>query len=116
MAASSTTPDFRETPTSRIGEQMDRTVGCSTSAPPATFSGPCYLDTDTSFAKEQSFNIKDQRVQVRFQANFYNIFNKTNLQPITFGAPEATIENSLFGLSPGADAGRVLEFFARLEF
>jgi hypothetical protein len=29
-----------------------------------------------SSAKEQSFDIKDQRVQVRFQANFYNIFNK----------------------------------------
>jgi Carboxypeptidase regulatory-like domain len=81
-----------------------------------SFSGPCYLDTDMSFAKEQSFSVKDQPVQLRFQANFYNIFNKTNLQPITFGSPEATIENSLFGLSPGADAGRVLEFFARLQF
>jgi hypothetical protein len=69
-----------------------------------------------SFAKEQSLSVKDQPVQLRFQANFYNIFNKTNLQPITFGSPEATIENSLFGLSPGADAGRVLEFFARLQF
>jgi len=81
-----------------------------------TFNGPCYLDTDMSFAKEQSFNVKDQPVQLRFQANFYNIFNRTNLEPITFGAPEATIENSLFGLSPGADAGRVIEFFARLQF
>ncbi|HEV2276283.1 MAG TPA: carboxypeptidase regulatory-like domain-containing protein [Acidobacteriaceae bacterium] len=81
-----------------------------------SFNGPCYMDTDMSFAKEQSFEIMDHPVQVRFQANFYNIFNKTNLQPITFGAPEATIENSLFGLSPGADAGRVLEFFARLQF
>jgi Carboxypeptidase regulatory-like domain/TonB dependent receptor len=81
-----------------------------------SFNGPCYLDTDMSFAKEQSFGVRDHAVQLRFQANFYNIFNKTNFEPITFGSPEATIENSLFGLSPGADAGRVLEFFARLQF
>ena len=81
-----------------------------------SFNGPCYMDTDMSLAKEQAFGLRDHPVQVRFQANLYNIFNKTNLEPITFGAPEATIENSLFGLSPGADAGRVVEFFARVQF
>lgn len=52
----------------------------------------------------------------RFQVNFYNAFNKTNLQPILFGTSEATIENTLFGLSPGADAGRVINFFVRVDF
>ena len=53
---------------------------------------------------------------VRFQANFYNAFNKTNLAPIQFGTQNATIENSLFGLSPAADAGRVIDFFLRVDF
>jgi hypothetical protein len=49
-------------------------------------------------------------------ANFYNAFNKTNLVPILFGTQNATAENSLFGLSPAADAGRVLDFFIRVDF
>ncbi len=81
-----------------------------------SWNGPCYLDTDTSFAKQFSFSPMGHPTIFRFQANIYNIFNKTNLQPLTFGSPETNISNPLFGLSPASDSGRVIEFFGRLQF
>lgn len=92
-----------------------------------SFRGPCYMDTDMSFAKQITFGLPhDHTGLFRFQANIYNIFNQTNLQPIPFGSPESTISynttpgthviNPLFGLSPGADNGRVIEFLGRFEF
>ncbi len=81
-----------------------------------SWNGPCYMDTDLSAAKDQPFHIAGHEASVRFQANFYNAFNKTNLQPISFGTQNATVENSLFGLSPAADAGRVVDFFVRVQF
>ncbi|HTV81457.1 MAG TPA: carboxypeptidase regulatory-like domain-containing protein [Acidobacteriaceae bacterium] len=102
-----------------------------TSGPPGigrnSFRGPCYMDTDISFAKQVTFNMfHDHSGLFRFQANIYNIFNHTNLQPISFASTEALIstvttpgthvDNPLFGLSPGADNGRVIEFFGRFQF
>ena len=81
-----------------------------------SFTGPCYLDTDLSAAKSQSFSVLGHEASARFQANFYNAFNKTNLAPILAGTDNAKVENSLFGLSPAADAGRVIDFFVRLDF
>lgn len=92
-----------------------------------SFNGPCYLDTDMSFAKQLTFNMmREHEAVFRFQANFFNIFNKTNLTPLSFGSPETTISdvttpgthviNPLFGLSPSADNGRVIEFFGRVQF
>jgi hypothetical protein len=81
-----------------------------------SWNGPCYMDTDLSAAKEQPFSVFGHEASARFQANFYNVFNKTNLAPILFGTQNATVENSLFGLSPAADAGRVIDFFLRVDF
>jgi hypothetical protein len=79
-----------------------------------------------SFAKQVTFSLHDHPALFRFQANFFNILNLTNLQPIGFGTTEALISNNttagthinnpLFGLSPGADSGRVIEFFGRVQF
>ena len=79
-----------------------------------------------SFAKQVTFHVVHHSVLFRFQANAFNVLNLTNLQPISYGSPEATISydtapgshvvNPLFGLSPGADNGRVIEFFGRLQF
>ncbi len=91
-----------------------------------SFNGPCYHDLDMSFAKQVTFNLRDHPALVRFQANFFNILNLTNLQPISFGSTEAlistnstpgtSVNNPLFGLSPGADSGRVIEFLGRVQF
>ena len=81
-----------------------------------SFTSSCYLDTDLTAAKEQTITIRGHESQVRFQANFYNAFNKLNLAPILAGTNNAHVENTLFGLSPAADSGRVIEFFGRLQF
>ena len=59
-----------------------------------------------SFAKQVNFNALKREANIRFQANLYNIFNTTNLQPFTFGSNETTVENPDFGLAPGSDQGR----------
>ncbi len=83
-----------------------------------SWNGPCYMDTDLTAAKEQPFSIAGHEGSFRIQANFYNAFNKENLNPLINGASsnESIIENSLFGLAPGSDAGRVIELFARVQF
>ena len=81
-----------------------------------SFRGPCYRDTDMSFAKEQHIKWLGEAGMVRFQANFYNLFNNTNLTPFVFSTNAAIIENPEFGQAQSADSGRVLEFLARLRF
>jgi hypothetical protein len=91
-----------------------------------SFRGPCYIDTDMSLAKEVTLAAHGHPVLARFTANFYNIFNRTNLNPINFGSSESLISNvttagthvnnPLFGLAPNADSGRVIEFTGRIEF
>ena len=65
---------------------------------------------DLSAARVQSFNVFGHETSVRFQANFYNAFNKTNLAPSNSVTNNAAVENSLFGLSPAANPGRVIDF------
>jgi hypothetical protein len=91
-----------------------------------SFNGPCYKDLDMTFAKQVTFRMMDHSGLIRFQANFFNILNLTNLTPLAFGSPETTISNTttagthvinpLFGLAPSADIGRTIEFQGRIEF
>jgi hypothetical protein len=79
-----------------------------------------------SFAKQLTFSLGDHAALFRFQANLYNVFNLTNLTPLSFGSAETTISNvttagrhvinPLFGLAPASDNGKVVEFFGRIEF
>jgi hypothetical protein len=83
-----------------------------------SFSGPCYQDVDLSFAKQFAYDFGDHHSVLRIQANMYNPFNILQLQPITNGNgnPGANINNQYFGYAQGADAGRVIEFIARIQF
>jgi hypothetical protein len=81
-----------------------------------SFRGPCYHDADLSFAKEQHLKWLGDVGMVRFQANFYNTFNTLNLTPFSSASNATVIENSEFGQAQSADAGRVVEFLARLQF
>jgi hypothetical protein len=83
-----------------------------------SFQGPCYFDVDMSVAKEFTFDALDHHTLFRFQANFYNAFNKLQLLPITNGNANngANIQNKFFGFAQGAAAGRQIEFIARLQF
>jgi hypothetical protein len=92
-----------------------------------SFVGPCYKDTDMSFGRQQNLHLRDHVITARFQANLYNIFNQENLLPFTNGnaggpaqivdaTPDANRAASAFGKPTGTTAGRVVEFFARLQF
>ena len=96
------------------------------------FTGPCYTDIDLSAAREQKFHILDHTITARFQANFFNAFNSLNLTPFTNGnaggaaqivgadpsnpADAAARAASNYGKPTAADAGRQIEFFARIQF
>jgi hypothetical protein len=96
-----------------------------------SFEGPCYIDTDLSLAREQKFSVLDHNINVRFQANLFNAFNQLNLAPFQNGnaggpaaivgampdaAGSTTRTDSQFGRPTAADAGRTIEFFARVSF
>jgi hypothetical protein len=81
-----------------------------------SFRGPCYEDTDISVAKQFGFHALDHDSLLRLQASFFNAFNKLNLQPLYNYQNTTTIGSGQFGLSPGADAGRVIELQARFQF
>jgi hypothetical protein len=81
-----------------------------------SFRGPCYFDTDMSFAKETSLDRFDRHMLLRLQVNAYNIFNILQLAPITFNSGGSNIQSATFGESQSGNAGRVLELTARIEF
>ena len=83
-----------------------------------SWRGPGYLSTDFSIGKQTSLSglHMGEAAKLDLRANFYNIFNKLNLQPMAFGSANSTIENQDFGLSPGGTAGRVVELMARFSF
>ena len=83
-----------------------------------SFRGPCYFDTDMSFAKEITLDRFDHHSLLRLQVNAYNIFNMLQLQPITNGNADgnAIITSATFGESQSGNAGRVIELSARIQF
>src|SRR5712692_10337206 len=84
-----------------------------------SFRGPHYFGLDFSLVKQfglPSLKILGEGAKLELRGNFFNAFNKLNLQPIVFGTNQATIEDTKFGQSPGGLAGRVIEFQARLSF
>jgi hypothetical protein len=82
-----------------------------------SFRGPCYVDTDVSVAKEFAHDFGDRHTLLRLQANMYNFFNQLQLQPIGSNtSPGSDINKAYFGYSSAADAGRVIELLARIQF
>ncbi len=81
-----------------------------------SLAGPCYRDIDFSLAKQTDFEGFGHTASLRFSANMYNAFNILQLQPITNEGFGTNIQDSNFGKSGGADAGRVIEFSARMNF
>jgi outer membrane receptor protein involved in Fe transport len=84
-----------------------------------SFRGPNYFGLDFSLAKQ--FGLPNLRFigengKIELRGNFFNTFNKLNLQPINFNTDQNRIENTKFGQTPGGLAGRVIEFQARLSF
>ncbi len=79
--------------------------------------GPQYFAMDFSFIKSTPLTLLGEEGRIDFRANFFNAFNNLNLLPIGFGSGSARIEDLVnFGRSSGGQAGRVIEFQARLSF
>ena len=84
-----------------------------------SFRGPKYFGLDFSVVKKfslPSMKFLGEGAGIELRGNFFNAFNKLNLQPIGFGTDQARIENTQFGRSPSGLAGRVIEFQARFSF
>ena len=81
-----------------------------------SLTGPCYRDVDFSLAKQIQLEGLGHTATLRFQANIYNAFNVLQLEPITNEGFGTSITDPNFGKSAGSDAGRVLEFLARINF
>jgi hypothetical protein len=81
--------------------------------------GPRYFNVDMSVVKKfglPNMKVLGEGASIELRGNFYNIFNKLNLESIGFNTPQSKIEDPHFGTSPGGLAGRVIEFHARLNF
>lgn len=94
-----------------------------------SFRGPCYQDLDLAVAKEFRLTRISEQALFRFQAQAFNVNNKLNFSPYTFGGGgPGLLDSSLdangnlvkgqgtFSLPQSASAGRVIEFNARVNF
>jgi hypothetical protein len=84
-----------------------------------SFRGPGYFGVDMSVVKRLGLpNTKlwGENAAIELRGNFFNVFNKLNLQPFSFGTDNTKVETDLFGRAPAGLAGRVVEFQARLNF
>jgi hypothetical protein len=81
--------------------------------------GPHYFDVDFSVVKKfglPNWKFWGEGANIELRGNFFNAFNKLNLQPFSFGTDNTRVENALFGRAPGALAGRVIEFQGKFNF
>jgi hypothetical protein len=95
-----------------------------------TFRGPRYQDIDLTIIKEfglPTMKLVGEGAKIQLRMTAYNVFNKLNLSPFTFGststvvsyccgAPGPLLVNPQFGTATSALAGRVVELQARFSF
>jgi len=83
-----------------------------------SFRGPNYFSVDMSVAKTIGLpGFLGENSNLELRANFFNLFNRLNLAPITQVSPSTDIQNTgNFGRSTSGLAGRVVEFQGRLRF
>jgi hypothetical protein len=75
-----------------------------------TFNGPGFANTDFSLFKRIPLGSNEARY-MQFRAEFFNIFNRTNLYP-----PDANLTSSTFGLATQAFDPRVMQFGLKFFF
>jgi hypothetical protein len=96
-----------------------------------TFRGPRYQDIDLTIAKTfglPTMKLLGEGASLQLRMTAYNVNNKLNLAPFTFGSTSTLIStfntgaipvpvaNPLFGTATSGLAGRVLELQARFSF
>ena len=81
-----------------------------------SFYGPRFFQTDLSFAKNTHLPWFKETSNLELRANFFNIFNQTNLTPLSFNDNGTHPDNPFFGIADSALTGRVVELQARFTF
>jgi len=82
-----------------------------------SFRGPHYFTIDMTVGKDFTLPwFFSEEAKLNFRANFFNLFNHTNLAPFGFASPSTVVENQFFGVATNGLAGRVIEFQTRLQF
>lgn len=94
-----------------------------------SFRGPRYQDLDLTVMKEfglPAMRFVGEAAKIQLRMTAYNVFNKLNLAPFTFGTNSTTVSygnnmgvpvpNPLFGTATAGLAGRVLELQGRFSF
>jgi hypothetical protein len=84
-----------------------------------SFRGPRYFSTDMTLSKTISMagaKYLGEPAKLELRANFFNIFNKLNLQPFLFDSNATHADRPTFGQADAGLAGRVVELQARLRF
>lgn len=82
-----------------------------------SFRGPRYFSVDMSIVKKTGLpGFLGEAANLELRANFFNIFNQLNLQPIRFFDDGSIVTSTNFGRSTRGLAGRVAEFQARFRF
>ncbi|MDP9263279.1 MAG: hypothetical protein M3O85_03045, partial [Acidobacteriota bacterium] len=82
-----------------------------------SFTGPRYTDVDLSFGKDTSLPwFGDRRSTLDLRADFFNVFNKLNLNPLGFFSGGTIVTDPHFGRSDAALAGRVIQLQAKFRF
>lgn len=84
--------------------------------------GPRYFDIDMTLGK--AFGLPNMKVigehgKITLRANFFNIFNKLNLNPTSISnniSFDGVTSNPHFGQAQGALGGRIIELQARFSF
>jgi hypothetical protein len=79
-----------------------------------SFRGPGYFDTDATIGKTfglPSTKVLGENAKFVFNANFYNLFNKTNLTNV-----DLNVNDSTFGMALGALGSRTIDFQLRFSF
>ncbi|MEP6922693.1 MAG: TonB-dependent receptor, partial [bacterium] len=92
-----------------------------TAGPPGigrnSFRGPRYFAVDMSIVKNTGLpGFLGEQANLELRANFFNLFNQLNLQPIRFFDDGSIVTNANFGRSTRGLSGRVVEFQARFRF
>jgi hypothetical protein len=81
-----------------------------------SFRDPRFFQTDLSFAKNIALPWFKESSNLELRAYFFNVFNQLNLAPFSFNDNGTHPDNPFFGISPGALAGRIVEFQAKFTF
>jgi hypothetical protein len=89
-------------------------LGQNGSLPRNAFIGPGYANTDFNVSRKFPARFLGEAGRIDFRAEFFNVFNRTNLQNPSTGSQE--IRSSTFGKSTSSYGSRNIQFGLKIVF